>query len=129
VSSIRHNQDIFTRSAELIKKLKLTDNFLLIHQELSFIKVMEYSDIIVRATNTDGDSLTVREALFLGKRVIASDIVKRPTGIVLFQNRNMNDLESKLLMLLSTKSNLKLSKEDGINNNIDNLRKFYRELI
>jgi len=129
VSSIRHNQDIFTRSAELIKKLKLTDNFLLIHQKLSFIKVMEYSDIIVRATNTDGDSLTVREGLFLGKKVIASDIVKRPLGVLLFQNRNMNDLEAKLLMLLSTKSHLKLPNEEGINNNIINLKKFYGELI
>ena len=129
VSSIRNNEELYTRSIELIKKYGLTDNFLLIHQKLSFIKVMEYSDIIVRATNTDGDSLTVREGLFLRKKVIASDIVKRPAGVVLFQNRNMNDLEVKLLRLISTDSELKLLNQGGINDTINSLKKFYGELI
>lgn len=129
VSSIRQNQDIFMRSTELIKKWKLTDNFLLIHEKLSFTKLMEYSDIIVRATNTDGDSLTVREGLFLGKKVIASDIVKRPPGVVLFENRNTNDLEVKLSILASTKSELKLSDQDEVNHHINDLKKFYEALI
>lgn len=129
VSSIRNNEELFTRSIELIKKNGLTDDFLLIHQKLSFMKVMEYSDIIVRATNTDGDSLTVREGLYLRKKVIASDIVKRPTGVVLFQNRNISDLEAKLSLLISANSELKLPGQDAFNDNITSLKRFYRELI
>ena len=129
VSSIRNNEELFTKSTELIKKFGLTNNFLLIHQKLSFIKIMEYSDIIVRATNTDGDSLSVREALYLRKKVIASDVVKRPTGVLLFQNRNINDLEAKLLLLFSTKAELKTCNQNAIDDNISNLKKFYTELI
>jgi len=33
--------------------------------------------VLIRATNTDGDSLSVREALWFGKPALASDCVDR----------------------------------------------------
>lgn len=42
------------------------------------------SDLFVRPTLADGDSLSVREALGLGARVVASDAAPRPRGVVTF---------------------------------------------
>jgi glycosyltransferase involved in cell wall biosynthesis len=41
------------------------------------------TDIVLRPTSADGDSLLVREALALGCRVIASPVVPRPAGVEL----------------------------------------------
>jgi glycosyltransferase involved in cell wall biosynthesis len=54
------------------------------------------SDVFVRPTFTDGDSISVREALSLGIPVIASDCVERPDGVVLFKTGNAGDLSGKL---------------------------------
>ncbi|QSR32851.1 hypothetical protein CFI00_20580 [Nocardioides sp. S5] len=48
-----------------------------IHTEL------ERHDVLLRATTTDGDAMVVREALDLGLRVVASDVVPRPAGVEL----------------------------------------------
>ncbi len=39
------------------------------------------SDLFVRPTSSDGDSVSVREALSLGTPTLASDAVKRPEGV------------------------------------------------
>lgn len=77
---------------QMIQTLGLQHCFLLHEAPLSFIRLIEQSDMILRPTNTDGDALTVREALFLGKQVIASDVVKRPGGTLLFRNRDAGSL-------------------------------------
>jgi glycosyltransferase involved in cell wall biosynthesis len=58
-----------------------------------FIPVLARSDLFLRPTNTDGDALSIREALHLGVPALASDCVGRPAGTHLFRNRDMDDLE------------------------------------
>ncbi|MGC3996224.1 MAG: glycosyltransferase [Anaeromyxobacter sp.] len=48
------------------------------------LAVLAAADVFVRATRVDGDALTVREALALGCRVVASDVGHRPAGCLLF---------------------------------------------
>lgn len=50
----------------------------------SFYALTKEADVVVRATATDGDSLSVKEALHLGKPVVATDCVSRPEGTFLF---------------------------------------------
>jgi glycosyltransferase involved in cell wall biosynthesis len=50
------------------------------------------SDLVIRATNTDGNSLTIHEALAEGTPVIASDCVPRPDGTILFRSRDADHL-------------------------------------
>jgi glycosyltransferase involved in cell wall biosynthesis len=60
-----------------------------IYQDLSpqaFLAVLDSSDIYVRTTLRDGDSVAVREALTLGNKVYATDCVQRPSGCVVFKN-------------------------------------------
>ncbi len=47
------------------------------------LHLIERADVLMRLTDYDGDSIAVREALFLGTPVIASDNVTRPDGVFL----------------------------------------------
>lgn len=51
----------------------------------SYFEVLKQADCFVRNTPTDGDALSVREALYLGKPALCSDAVDRPEGVRLFK--------------------------------------------
>lgn len=56
---------------------------------LSFVRLIMLSDMVLRPTNTDGDAISIREALHFGKQVVASDVVERPTGTIIHATRNV----------------------------------------
>ncbi len=60
------------------------------------LHLISRSDVFVRPTLMDGDSVSVREALALGVPVVASDAAPRPDGTVVFQTGNAGDLAGKL---------------------------------
>lgn len=61
--------------------IKLNENIIIISNNHSFFKVLELSDCYVRNTSTDGDSISIREALFLNKKTFATNCVQRPKGV------------------------------------------------
>ena len=70
-----------------------------IYNDLSpaaFLKVLNGSHVFVRPTLTDGDSVAVREALSMGKIVVASDAVARPPGCLLFETGSAESLITTL---------------------------------
>jgi len=79
---------------------------LLLNENLSFVRLIEKSDIVLRPTNTDGDALTIREALYLNKTIIASDVVNRPSGTILFKSRDTNDLKMKIIESIKPESHM-----------------------
>lgn len=48
------------------------------------------TDVYLRPSITDGDSVAVREALAVGTQVVASDACERPSGVWLFPSRNLS---------------------------------------
>lgn len=52
--------------------------------------------IYVRPTSTDGDSVAIREALDEGTIVIASDVCKRPEGVITYRFGDEEDLLQKI---------------------------------
>jgi glycosyltransferase involved in cell wall biosynthesis len=111
-----------TNYYNFIKNNKLEKNVYFQLQGLSnAYPLWRTSNIFLRLTNTDGDSLSVREALECGCTVIASDIVERPIGCVIFKNRDIEDLTLKAL---STLSNLTLD-----NNTVNNEKDYFEELL
>ena len=70
----------------------------------SCLAVIASSDIFVRTTLSDGDAISVREALALGTPVVASDVVARPPGTLCFKTGDASDLVSKIDSLLSGES-------------------------
>jgi glycosyltransferase involved in cell wall biosynthesis len=77
----------------------------------TFIPVLQAADLFIRPTNTDGDAVSVREALYLGVPTIASDAVERPEGTILFRNRDLDDLEVKVRAVLGAGAGLRLGRE------------------
>jgi len=65
-----------------------------------FVPVLAEADVFVRPTNTDGDANSLREALYLGVPSVASDVVERPKGTILFRTRDTRDLEAKVRQVL-----------------------------
>jgi glycosyltransferase involved in cell wall biosynthesis len=56
---------------------------------------------MLRPTATDGDAVSVREALHLGVPVVASDVVERPTGARVFALDDPKALTARILEALA----------------------------
>jgi glycosyltransferase involved in cell wall biosynthesis len=84
------------------------------------------SDIFIRATNTDGDSISVREALSMGTSVVASDASPRPKGVVLFANRDIKALINVVRQSLNEKQRVSdRPEQSNLMNNYHSLLKIY----
>ena len=70
----------------------LADRFVFVQDLPSLAPLFAMADATVRATNTDGDALSVHESAMLGTPVLASDVVSRPEYADLFRNRDAADL-------------------------------------
>lgn len=68
----------------LAKGVKVTNNIKFLLGNHSFVEVVKASDCVIRNTITDGDSLSVKEALYFGKKVIATNCVDRPDGVIVY---------------------------------------------
>jgi glycogen(starch) synthase len=65
------------------------------------LALMARSDVFVRPTFMDGDSISVREALALGVPVVASNVGTRPQGTMLFQAGNVHGLVKQIELAVS----------------------------
>ena len=91
-----------------LEKIECTPgvNILVLTGEHSFVDVIKCCDVVIRSTTTDGDSLTVKESLYFGKQVIASDCVSRPKGTLLFRTNDMKDLLRQCKFCMSQRNQL-----------------------
>ena len=81
-------------SSNYLKYLKsqniiIPKNVFIIDESHDFNAVLRECDAFIRYTTTDGDSISVKEALSLKRQVIASGVVSRPKGVTV-----VNDLDS-----------------------------------
>ena len=108
---------------QLIKEWELEDHVLLTCTSLSFVRLIKQSDIVLRPTCTDGDALTIRETLYFGKPVIASDVVERPPNTIIFRNRDATDFREKVLSVISGNH-----PTTGNHETLNSYRDFYLDL-
>ncbi|WFN35013.1 glycosyltransferase family 4 protein [Methanogenium sp. S4BF] len=85
----------------------IENNFLFITEKYNFYPILMKSQIFVRPTNTDGDSVSIREALHFDIPVVTSDVINRPTGAIIFINRDIDDLTEKILNTLEQLNDFK----------------------
>lgn len=100
------------------------NNVLFITEKHSFYRLIELSDVVLRPTATDGDALSVKEGLYLKKKVITTDIVDRPDGVVLF---HYNDSES-LTKALASDSPINSNQSIDDENVVSSLISIYNSL-
>jgi glycosyltransferase involved in cell wall biosynthesis len=62
--------------------------------------VIKAVNVLLRPTKSDGDALSVREALFLKIPVIASNVVPRPDDTVIYDINSKDDLLNKTLSVM-----------------------------
>lgn len=96
-----YDKNVFTDSNfNLINQYINEKRLYLLKGQYEVWPLFKYRPICLRLTPTDGDSVTVREALHFGAPVIASDSIIRPEGCHLYQYGNIDSLMSTLDKLL-----------------------------
>jgi glycosyltransferase involved in cell wall biosynthesis len=83
-----------------IRELNIQISFHFMTGQKELWPLFKMADLIVRPTLTDGDAISVREALFFNCPVIASNVVKRPKGTICFKSRDIDDLYRLTYQLL-----------------------------
>ena len=60
------------------RQIIIPDNIFVIKDSHSFFKILTLCDVSIRNTSTDGDSLSVKESIFLNILTLCTDVVSRP---------------------------------------------------
>ena len=114
------NESYFRKVRRDIEKNDLEPVFsFAIGNHFSFVPFLQYADLFIRATNTDGDALTLREALYYGVPSVASDVCCRPEGTILFRNRDIFDLCRAVREVLDNNGTTQYSTEAQQTNNAE----------
>lgn len=98
------------------------------------LHLIDKADIMLRTTLFDGDAISVREALFLGTPVIATDNGMRPAGVHLIKNNNVEALVDSINAFgeLDKASGAATKESDGpaesVNENIDQILALYTSI-
>jgi glycosyltransferase involved in cell wall biosynthesis len=87
ISDPKGSYFLYTKKYNII----VENNILFLTNNHSFFEVLKMSSCFIRNTSTDGDSLSIKEALYIGLPVLATDCVSRPKGVKLI---NYNDITS-----------------------------------
>lgn len=108
----------------------LEDNVLFVTEPLDDVHLLwQASDVFVRATNTDGDAVAVREALNLRVPVVASDACARPDGAVLFETRNLEAMSRAVRQVLTHRAaHVQALQSVSIDDNFPPLLELYRAI-
>ncbi len=86
-----------------------------IDHELS-LHLMRRADVMIRSSLFDGDAISIREAMFLGTPVVATDTGNRPDGVYLFNIGDLSGLVEHLNTAVATgKKDTKLAPADVSN--------------
>ncbi len=120
----------YTELKDRISRYGIKENILIIEEELPEVyPLFEKSDLFIRPTNTDGDALSIREALYFKTPVIASDACPRPEGVTLFKNRNVQDFIEKTKDVLENYDEDKRKVEKLVpSNEFNKILEVYNEL-
>jgi len=97
----QYNSDYLFDCEERIRKLGLSNKIYIEKGQKEMWPIIKRSDLFIRATNTDGDSLSIKEALFFGVKVLASDCTKRAEQVYLFKSREKESLITETLKILN----------------------------
>lgn len=81
--------------SEIFERIKEKQDIMLIYNKaIPMLPLFKYSNLYLRPTKTDGDSLAVREALASSCSVIASNAAVRPSEVIVYEN--IADLYTKV---------------------------------
>jgi glycosyltransferase involved in cell wall biosynthesis len=85
------NEIYFEVLQQRMKEKGVAEQIYILHGNKEFWPLFERVDLFVRPTLSDGDSVSIREALHFQIPVVASDVVVRPTGVHCFKAGDVGD--------------------------------------
>jgi len=121
---------LHTEISDMIRSRPYGDHILLcrdVEHEDTLCAIRE-ADMLLRTTLYDGDAISIREALYLGTPVVASDNRMRPEGVHLFPARDLDCLCDTVLGLLNHPQE-RLSRGASGLQNVQAILDLYRELV
>ena len=95
--------DYLAKIKERISTDKLNEHIYFMTGQRELWPLFRQADLMIRPTCTDGDALSIREALYFHVPALASDVVPRPDGTIVFNNRDMDNFYEKASAILSRK--------------------------
>ncbi|OEU82145.1 MAG: hypothetical protein BA873_01980 [Desulfobulbaceae bacterium C00003063] len=121
--------EYFEKMKQAIMKKGIENNFLFHTRHCQLYPIIMRSDVFVRPSTTDGDAVSVREALHFKTPTVASDVAPRPERTILFRNRDVDDLTSKVGDLLDNYESHKRKLEGvKLEDNFEKIMKVYQGL-
>lgn len=87
-----------------IDELGIRDNFSFMAGQKELWPIFKRGELMVRPTYSDGYGISIAEALYFRCPAVASDVCKRPEGTIMFKNRNIEDLYSKVLVVFNNET-------------------------
>ncbi len=85
------NADHIALLQKRMKDVGVAEQVYILHGNKELWPLFKQVDLFVRPTLSDGDSVSVREALYFKMPVVASDICERPDDVHLFKRGDSND--------------------------------------
>jgi glycosyltransferase involved in cell wall biosynthesis len=128
LSEVRE-EEYFRKQRDKIRRFGLEGDFLFMIEKCEFYPVIRNCHIFIRPTNTDGYSVSLAEGIFFKVPVIASDVVERPAGTILFKTRDGLELFHKTCNIMENYNHYKeLAAKIHLTNNAETITRLYREM-
>ncbi len=125
-----NNIQYFNKLKKLIENKRIENNFLFVNEKMELYPIIKRSQLFVRPTNTDGDAVSIREALHYKIPTIASDVCARPEGAILFKTRDMDDLYNKTVEVIENYEKVKEKLENiKFEDNAEKLLEIYEKCL
>ncbi|VVB60148.1 Uncharacterised protein [uncultured archaeon] len=119
----------FAKMKTKITQNDIDNNFIFVTEPYQFYPILMESDLFIRPTNTDGDSISIRESIFYKIPSVVSDVIPRPKGPNVFRNRDLNDLTLKVETILENYEKYKKELENlEIENNFTTIKNIYSSI-
>lgn len=96
-------------------------------KQIVTLRMIEEADLLLRTTLYDGDAISVREGLFLGTSVIATNNGMRPEGVVLIPISDISALNSAITNTLKEEKKKTFFDDNG-KKNIEEVLNLYKNI-
>lgn len=98
------NKSYLNAMRKQITELGLDNNFYIMSGQTELWPLLKRMDLMVRPTSSDGDAVSIREALHFKTAVVASDVTHRPPPTQLYRFGDSADLCAKVRDIIEVAS-------------------------
>lgn len=113
------DHDYYDKCVAWIGELGLSEHFcFVVNAPVNGFEVWAHTDLFVRATMSDMEGVSVKEALQFGTPVVASDVCTRPQETVLYKTGDADDLFEKVYLLLLERKRVSYVPEICVENEV-----------